>query len=77
MNKSKKNLKKKSFRRKNLRRNTKRISKKRKNIKQKGGYKWGSWEGASTMNDPLGSLIYNRFQRVPFLSEMGNLNPYE
>lgn len=77
MNRSKKFLKKKSLRRKNFKRNSKKISKRKKNNKQKGGYKWGSWEGASTMNNRFAPFIYNRFQRVPFLSEMGNLSPYE
>jgi hypothetical protein len=56
----------------------KRISRKRNSSrikKQKGGG-WASWEGAATMNNVFTPFIYNRFQRAPFLTEMGNLSPY-
>jgi hypothetical protein len=72
MNKSKKIFKKKSFIRKKNR-----ISKRKKNIKQKGGNNWASWESQSSMNNQFTSLFYNRSHRVPFLSEMRNINPYE
>lgn len=70
LNSSKKN--KKNIRTKNRRRNSKKKSKRR---LQKGG-KWGSWEGASTMNHPFANVLYNRFVRAPFLTEMGDLSPY-
>ena len=63
---------KKSQNRKNQKRNR---SRRRKKQSQKGG-KWASWEGASTMNHPFANLVYNRFVRAPFLTEMGDLSPY-
>tara|TARA_B100000886_G_scaffold324981_1_gene270136 strand:- start:1368 stop:1616 length:249 start_codon:yes stop_codon:yes gene_type:complete len=68
--KNKRNLNKSN--RKNKKRNR---SRRRKNQLQSGG-KWGSWEGANTMNHPLANIVYNRFVRAPFLTEMGDLSPY-
>ena len=40
---------------------------------QKGGFSWGAWEGSNTSNNKIISSIYNRFEQVPFLSEMAPL----
>ena len=61
--------------RKSQKRKRKYITKRIQKSKQSGG-KWASWEGASTMNHPLANLVYNRFVRAPFLTEMGDLSPY-
>ena len=66
--------------RKNKKRSLKkRISKKRisrkKNkfkIKKQIGGQWASWEGNATRNNVFTPFTYNRFQRAPFLSEMGS-----
>ena len=68
--KNKRNLNKSN--RKNQRKNR---TRRRQKPSQKGG-KWASWEGANTMNHPLANLVYNRFVRAPFLTEMGDLSPY-
>lgn len=71
--KNKRNLNKSN--RKNQKRRRKNITKRIQKPKQSGG-KWGSWEGANTMNHPLANIVYNRFVRAPFLTEMGDLSPY-
>ena len=63
----------------NLRRKNKRSQinrKKRRQGKSQKGGGWAPWEGASSMNKPFANFVYNRFERVPFLSEMGDLSPY-
>ena len=60
-----------------MKKHSRKTYKKKKNIKQRGGNKWGSWEGASTMNNPFASLFYNRFVRAPYISEMAEISPYE
>ena len=67
-NMSKKNKRSQKRRKKNR-------TKRRQKPRQTGG-KWGAWEGASTMNNPFSNIVYNRFVRAPFLSEMGDLSPY-
>lgn len=42
---------------------------------QKGGFSWGAWEGSNTSNNKIISSFYNRFEQVPFLSEMAPLQP--
>ena len=71
-NMSKKN---KSSRNRSKVRNQRRKTKLRQKPKQKGG-QWGSWEGANTMSNPFANIVYNRFVRAPFLTEMGDLSPY-
>lgn len=68
---SKKNKKSQNRKKKQRKNRTRR----RQKPSQKGG-KWASWEGANTMNHPLANLAYNRFVRAPFLTEMGDLSPY-
>ena len=47
----------------------KKTKKTTKTKKQNGGT-WAPWEGVGSVNNYLSNIIYNRFVRAPYLSEM-------
>ena len=71
--KSRKSLRnKKNIKRNSRSKTLKKTLRKKRNMKGGVYGSWAPWEGVRS--SPFAHLSYNRFERVPFLSEMGDVN---